>query len=808
MIRNYFLVAVRNLTRNKFFSAINIFGLAVSMSICMAIIMLVADQMMYDRHITKRDRIFRVNSYAVDNNGVNRSSLDNATSPMTLRDELLENYTGIEKVVRLKRGFGNNWLSFENQNVNIPVKGYYADPEFFDVFEYEFLYGDKETALKNPHSVVLTSEAAKKLFKEENPVGQSFRVGDLGLFTVTGVLAKFESKSHIVFEALASMSTVKTLEAEGKLEKNMDNWMDFWSGWNYIVLEEEKIVMDMEPLFDKIYKKRIASNPNPEIYKAKFRLQPLLDITPGPLVNNAIGPSLPWVFVYFLGGLAGIIMLTSCFNFTNLSIARSLKRAKEIGVRKVTGAARWQIFTQFLSESLVVALCSLLLAFVLMIVLKPIMLQLTFAKVFMWDLTINYAVIIVFLVFTLVVGILAGLFPAVVLSAFEPVKVLKNLNSVKLFSRMGLRKFLLVSQFTISLIFILTVIIMYNQLELFISKDYGFAMEKNMLVRLNNTSAQALKTELQKYPNIKSVAGASHIPASGVSYGDGFKKDLAEKEWTNLDYFIVDEDYVSNMEVTVVAGKHFSNDHGAGNKNFIILNEKAVTAFNYKSAAEAIGQEIIYRADSSKKVIAGVVKNYNHGSLMSKVEPMALLYDPAQINLVQVRYEGTHEEATKTIEKAWAAVNPGLKSDYKEVEEEIKFLYNAVFGDVVNILGFIAGLAIMISCLGLLGMATYSIETRMKEVSIRKVLGSTDQGLVILLSKGFLKLLVIAIMVGVPLAWFINNLWLELIAYRTEISFGVIISGVAILLALGAITIGSQTVRAAFANPAENLKNE
>lgn len=808
MFRNYFLVAIRNLTRNKFFSTINIFGLAVSMSICMAIIMLVADQMTYDRHITKRDRIFRVNSYNVDNNGVDRGSLDNATSPMPLRDEVLENYTGIEKVVRIKRGFGNNWLSFENNNVNIPIRGFYADPEFFDLFEYDFQYGDKQTALKDPYSVVLTSDAAKKLFKDENPVGQSFKVGDLGLFTVTGVLKKTENKSHIVFEALASMATVKSMQAAGTMTNDMNSWTDFWNGWNYVLVEEGKSKDDVAPIFEKIYKTHIASIPNPETYKARFRLQSILEITPGPLVNNSIGPSLPWIIVYFLSGLAGIIMLTSCFNFTNLSIARSLKRAKEIGVRKVTGAARWQIFTQFLSESLVVAFCSLVLALILMIVLKPLMLQLTFAKVFMWDLTINAAVIISFVVFTLVVGVMAGLFPAVVLSSFEPVKVLKSMNSVKLFSRMGLRKFLLVSQFTISLIFILTVIIMYNQLELFISKDYGFKMEENILVRLNNTSAQALKTELQKYPNIKNVAGASHIPASGVSYGDGFKKDLSEDSWTNLSYFLVDEDYAKNMEVDMVAGKHFSHENADANKNFIVINEEAVHAFNFKSASDAVGQEVIYRADSSKKVVAGVIKNYNHSSLMSKVEPMALMYDPAQINLVQVRYEGTHDEAVKTIEKAWAIVNPGLKSDFKEVEEEIKFFYNTVFGDIVSILGFIAGLAIMISCLGLLGMATYSIETRMKEISIRKVLGSSDQGLVLLLSKGFLKMLMISVVVGVPLAWFLNNLWLEMIAYRTEFSFGAIVIGVGVLVLLGALTIGSQTLRAAFTNPVDNLKNE
>ncbi|HEY0742837.1 MAG TPA: ABC transporter permease [Chryseosolibacter sp.] len=808
MIRNYFLVAVRNLTRNKFFSALNIFGLAVSMSICMAIIMLVADQMLYDRHISKSDRMYRVNTYAVDNNGVDRSSLDNATSPMPLRGELLENYTGIEQAVRVKRGFGNNWLAFEGNDVNIPVRGYYADPEFFDVFEYEFKYGDKEDALKEPYSVVITSDAAKKLFREENPVGQSFKVGDLGHFTVTGVLKENKNKSHIVFEALASMSTVKSLQAAGKIGNDLENWTDFWNGWTYIVLEEGKRQADIEPHLEKIFKQHIASISNPETYKAKFRLQSVLDITPGKLVNNSIGPSLPWVFVYFLSGLAAVIMLTSCFNFTNLSIARSLKRAKEIGVRKVTGAARWQIFMQFLSESVVVALCSLLVALMLMVVLKPLMLELTFAKVFMWDLTINSAVIISFLVFAVVVGVMAGLFPAIVLSAFEPVKVLKSLTTVKLFSRMGLRKFLLVSQFTISLVFILTVIVMYNQLQLFINTDYGFTMEKNIRVKLNNTSAQALKTELLKFPNVKNAAAASHVPASGVSWGDGFKKDLSDNEWTNLSYFNVDEDYLANMEIEMVAGKHFTAERGDANKNFIVLNEEAVRAFNFKNVSEAIGQEIIFRADSSKKVICGVVKNYNHGSLWSKVEPMALMYDRSQVSLLQVRYEGSSEEATKAIEKAWATVNPGLKSDLKEVEEEIKFFYNTVFGDIVNILGFIAGLAIMISCLGLLGMATYSIETRMKEVSIRKVLGSSDQGLVLLLSKGFFKMLLIAVAIGIPLAWFINNLWLEMIAYRTEISVGVIALGVGVLLVLGAITIGSQTIRAAFANPAENLKNE
>ncbi|MEX1239795.1 MAG: FtsX-like permease family protein [Cyclobacteriaceae bacterium] len=812
MIRNYFLVAVRNLTRNKFFSAINIFGLAVSMSIGMAIIMLVADQMMYDRSNTKRDRIFRVISRVVTNSGVERGGMDNATAPMPLREELQENYTGIEKVVRFKRGFGNNWMELEGQNVNIPLTGFFADPEVLEVFEFALEYGDIKTALVHPYSVVLTKKAARKLFKEENPLGLTLKVGELGIFTVTGVLKETQNKSHIVFEGLASMATVKSMASKAEMQagfrNNLDNWSDFWNGWTYVLIEKDRSKEDIKGHLDDVFLKHIATFENPETYRAKFHLQSLTEITPGQLMNNSIGPSLPWVFVYFLGGLAAVIMLTSCFNFTNLSIARSLTRAREIGVRKVTGAARWQIFVQFLSESILVAFLSLIIACALLLVIKPLMLQLNFARVFQWDLQANYAVYAVFVLFALAVGILAGLFPAIVLSGLQPVKVLKRLENVKMLSKIGLRKAIIVVQFTLSLIFILSVIVLHNQLDLFMGKDHGFSMNSNIAVKMNNTSVNALKTELLKYGNIRNAAGVSHVPASGTTYGDGFKKSLEEKAWTNVNYFLVDEDYLKNIEVDLVAGSFFTAEAGAANKNHIIINEEAIKAFHYPSAIDAIGEEVIYQADSTWKTIIGVVKDYNHQFLMAEISPMALMYNPDRFDLLQVKYSGTYEDAATTIEKAWTAVNPQLKADYNDFEAEIKEFYQILFGDLVNILGVISVLAIVISCLGLLGMATYATETKRKEISIRKVLGSTDQALVLLLSKGFLNLIWIAIVIGVPMAWFINNLWLELIAYRTSFSPLMILTGIGILLLLGVVTIGSQTLRAAFTNPVDNLKNE
>jgi putative ABC transport system permease protein len=802
MIRNYITVALRNFFKHKFFSAINVIGLAVSMSICMAIIMLVADQMMYDRHNPERDRIFRVNSRLVSNEGVDISDTDYATTPMPLRQELVENYTGIEKAVRLKRGFGNSWLELEHQNVNIPVSGFYADPEVFEMFHYELEQGDPSTALREPFTVVLTKKAARKLFKEENPLGQSLKVGDRGTFTVTGVLKETKNKSHIVFDGLASMASLK-----GQPEENEDNnWSDFWSGWTYIRIANGASVDDINRHLNKIYQKHIATITDSEADKTKFRVQSIMDITPGKMTGNSIGPLFPKILVYFLSALAGIIMLTSCFNFTNISIARSLTRAREIGVRKTTGAARWQIFMQFLLESVIVALFALACALILIIIIKPLMLQLNVARLLHLDLQLNYAVFAVFLVFAISVGVIGGLFPAILLSAFQPVKVLKTLSNVKLFSRVGIRKVLLVSQFSLSLIFILTVIVVNNQLNLFRTKDYGFTKEQNTIVQLNNTSATALKTELLKYSDITSVSAASHVPAAGTSYGNGFKKSFEENDWTSMNHFLVDQDYVKNMGLSLVAGEFFPADEATAKKS-IVINESAVKAFHYNTPEEAIGAELI-QLDSTRKTIIGVVKDYNHRILLENIEPMALMYSPEGFRILQVKYSGTYQDAVRTIEKSWNMLHTDTKIELKTMEGEVSKFYDIMFGDLVSVLSMIAFLAIMISCLGLLGMATYTIETRVREIAIRKVLGSANKDLILLLSKGFLKLLAVAVIIGVPAAWFINNLWLEMIAYKTEVSLNVVLTSVSILIILGVITVGSQTLRAAFTNPIDNLKND
>ncbi|HEU5291221.1 MAG TPA: ABC transporter permease [Cyclobacteriaceae bacterium] len=809
MLKNYILVALRTIRKHRIFSFINIFGLAVAMSICMGIIMLVADQMMVDRHNPNSNKIYRITSipYDRERNGIPGNEF--STTSLPIRDELLNNYTGVEKAVRLVRGFGNNWMELEpNHDVNIPVSGFFADPEVLEVFNHELLYGDPATALVEPYSVVLTQKTAEKLFKTENPVGESIKVGKLGTYKITGVIKETENRSHIVGDAFASMATMKSLVTSNVLSNDLDNWHNWYVGWVYLLLEDGTTADDIKPHLEKISKAHYANLQPPHTSVLKYDLQNLLDIVPGRMMNNPIGPFMPWFIIYFLSGIAGIILITSCFNFTNLSIARSLNRAREIGVRKVTGASRFQLFTQFLSESVIISLFALVLAVVIIYMLRPFIVDLAFARFLKWDLSANYVVYGVFVVLAFIVGIIAGLFPASVLSGFQPVKVLKDLGNTKLMSKVGLRKTLLVAQFSLSMIFILTVIVLNNQMNLFLHNDNGFTTTDKLVIQKGDGSVETLKTELLKQPNVKSVSAVSHLPMIGVSYGEGFKKTLEDKEWSNMNYFSVDEGYLENMGLTLVAGKFFSTEAGASNKNFIVINEEAVLAAHLASPTEAIGQTLIMQGDSSERQVIGVVKGYHHEILESDLGPLALIYNPDEFKLIQVAYTGDFKQATKSVENAWSRVYPGLKTEIKDFKAELGVLYDIIFGTLIKVLGFVASLAIIISCLGLLGMATYTIETRKKEIAVRKILGSSDRSLIYILSKGYVSILLIALMISIPVAYFMNTFWLQNLAVHVTVDVWTILAGIAILAFFGLFTIGSQTIQATRVNPVDNLKSE
>ncbi len=803
MIKSYLKVALRNILRHRVFSSINIFGLAVSLSVCVLVIMLIADQMSYDDHNSKKDNIYRIVSQ--------RASSDDlvtrfATAPFPFSTEIMENYTGVEKIGRFRRGFGNSWVGID-ENVNIPLGGFFADPEVLDLFEYELELGDPATALNEPFSVVITRKAANKLFEIENPIGEMIKVGNLGDYKVTGVIKETDHKSHILFEALASMSTLNQLDANGILSSNFENWGTHTAGWVYLQLEESTRPNDIEKLLNEIYKphfeelKKTADLVDIDI---RFSLQPITEITPGPLLGNQIGPGLPSFFIYFLAGLALIIMLSACFNYTNLSIARSLTRAREVGIRKVTGAYRYQLFGQFISEAIIVSIFALILSFVFQLFLAPAFQNLSFTQLLKWDLNYSTEVFFVSFLFTIAVGFVAGFLPAWVLSAFQPAAVLKGGSSIKLFSKINLRKALIVIQFALSIVFIISVTLVYQQLNLMVSADYGFKTDKVVNVRLGDTSAENLKTELLKQSGILGVTAASHIPAAGTTY-DFDLRVSPEAEEMEFSYFAVDPDYIDNMGLELVAGRNFPQELDLQTERFIIMNETATSTLGFDTPLDAVG-EPIYINDTTEVEIIGVIEDYHHQAMITSIGPMALRIQPVDYSHLQVTVAGT--EAIASIETAWASINPNLKIDYIYLKDEIKQFYQLMFGDLVKIISLFSFIAICVSCLGLLGMAIFNMETRLKEISIRKVLGANSKSVIYVLSKGFIKMLAISALVALPLAFFINQLWLEAIAYRINIGAGVLIFGVLVIMTLGLLTVASQALRALRSNPIDTLRNE
>lgn len=799
MFKNYLTIAVRSILRNKLFSFINIVGLALSMSIGMIVIMLVVDQMSYDRYNTDAERIYRINHEQLDNsNPINRM----ATSPPGVARELVDEYAGIESMTRLRRGFGNDWLPI-GDNENIPIGGFFADPSALEFFQYELEYGNPETALSEPRKVVLTRKAADKLFEKENPIGEFIKVGELGDFEVSGVIADTDNKSHIRFEALASMSSLKQLVADSLINSDETVFWDRWSNWNYIKLNEGVDKRKIEGHLASINVKHFADDEDTNI---KFYLQGLLEINPGPLLGNQIGPGMPMFMVYFLGVLTILIIISACFNYTTLSVARAMSRAREVGVRKASGALKWQVFSQFLSEAIIVALFSLLLAIALLPVLAPAFQELKFAQMLYWDLSLNNTVVLIFVAFALIVGIVAGIFPSLFMSGVRPITVLRGSSSMKLLSRIGLRKTLLVSQFVLSLFLIISTRLIQNQVTMMTEADYGFNAENIINVKLYNTSYDQFKQAVSNKAGIESVSGASHIP--GIGHEMSFEVFLEEQaEPFALSYFAVDREYIDQMQLTLLHGSNFPATANRDQEQFIILNESAASTLGFEPISDALGESIM-TSDSVNLQILGIVKDYNHMAMVTEISPLGLRLAPDLYSAAQVRHTGDPENARASIEAAWKQVNPDLKIAYEDLKVEIREFYDFMFSDLVSITTFISFLAIFIACMGLLGMAVYTAQTRAREVSIRKVLGAGFNDVVYALSKGYALILGISILIALPLTYFVNNLWLETLAYHVNMGVGTVLFGVGIILVLGGLTIFSQTIKAATANTVDPLRGE
>jgi len=807
MFRNYFKVTFRNLLRYKLFSFINIFGLAAGMSICLLIITMLAEQKSYDQFHRHKDRIYRI---------ITQPGFSNQTaSSPALLTEALADYPIVEKTTRLRRGFGGD--ATHNQTT-VPLIGLYADSTLLTLFDFPMKYGDPEQALSDPFSVVLSEEMAEKLFNEENPVGQTISFTQRGLgrqgaslgaekgesygdFTVTGVLAETSQKSHIPQNAFVSFSTRQALHRLDIGKVQSEKWSDIWNTYTYVLLEEKTSPTALAEALDQVAERAYATVDE----KNRFSPQALTRITPAPMMNNELSMAMPVQAYYFWGMLALLIMLTAGFNYTNLSIARSLARAKEVGVRKVSGAFRSHLFGQFVGESVVMALLALILSVLFFQLLKAGFVNLSVNQYFHFDLPESPALYLYFVLFGLLVGLLAGIYPAVYMSRYTPLMVLKNFKIIRP-GGLGIRKMMITTQFTISLMFIVTALIFYQQLDQYLHLEYGFSKENILNVDLQGQSYEPVAHQLAQVNTVETISGCWFVPGSGFTMGKDVKRE-AEDETTNLSYMVVTPNYFNNHQIPITAGRTFTLENAHSE---VVLNEKAVQLLGFTHPQEAIGTPLIISefGETTTPLIVGVVKDFQDGMPMQEMNPLLLHYDSAKIKVANVRILPTDVRSTLADLKAsWKQVDPQHALEASFLEDQLNTSLQ-VFVDVAKVFGLLTFLAISVACLGLLGMVMFTAESRIKEMGVRKVLGANVGQLVFLLSKGFLQLWLLAIIIALPLAYFGNSLWLQNFANRITLGPGVFLSGTAVMLGLGLLVVVSQTLKTAIRNPVDSLRDE
>lgn len=803
MIKNYLIIALRNIRRNKTFSAINIIGLAISMSLGLLIILIIKEQFEFDNFHKDADRIYRVNTSALRVNGETENY---ASVPLALAEVLKDNYSFTESVVRLNRQLN---CDAKANNTILPVHGFFADPSFLTVFNFILEKGNPATALSSPDGIVLTKEAAKKIFGNGDPIGKTISLNGYGNYLVSGVLEDFKGKTHFDFEVLASINALPVLEKQSIVSPSLHDWTNYYAGHLYLKLKEGRTQQEVEAALAAIARKQYAGLKLETRDKGyAFFLQPLTKISPGPILSNNMGRAVPELVLIFLGTLAAIIMIMAGLNYTNLMIAKSLKRAREIGIRKVMGAKRVQVFFQFISESVVFALLALMISYFLLQSLKSSFLQLQLTQTFSFDLHEDGWIYILFIAFALSVGVIAGLLPALYLSGFKPVLVLKNVIGSAVNTKMNFRKILMVVQFSLSLIFVVSVLFIYQQVQFMLSANYGIN-EKNILnLRLQGQDYQQYANEIRNVAGVQRVGAVSHSLGTSEDWASDYKRNKTDEAFVMRD-FRADANYLTNLQVKFVAGRNFKPDLSKEKESEVILNETALKSFGFANASVALDQTI-YADDSVQLQVVGVVKDFHFRTFESAIGPLAFRYRPADFNLLSIAYDpAAKNQVMAATQFIWKKNDPVHPAQIMTMEDEIDQAYiETGYNDIVKILAYISFLAITIACLGMLGMVMYSTQLKVKEIGVRKVLGASVKDVTVLLSKSFVKLIGISTLIGIPVGFLIGNFFLQNFPYRVSNTPLLAFYALVIVSLVGMITICSQTIKAAIVNPVNSLRTE
>ena len=788
MFRNYTLIAFRSFARNRLFSAINIFGLAVSMAVGLITIAFVSEMNSYDGFHENGDRIYRVYSIRTP---LNEETQTYASSSVLGGKRLATDFAGFEAVAPIYRGLRGD---FEFGEKTIGVSGLYTSSDFFRVFSFPLVYGNPDNALDEPYSIVITEATALKLFNKTDVVGEvlAYRGDQL---KVTGVAANPPHNSHIQFEAIGALETL-----EVKDSPIVDNWNSMWSSYVYVLLPENH---NREAVLANMNQMAAEENAKVSHFQVELGLESLSSIFPGDGKYNQMYTVMPRSNVNRMIILALIVIFSACFNYTNLSIARSLKRAREVGVRKVVGASKVQLFFQFITEAVMVSLFSLVLAFFLFHLIRPEFLSLNPYIERTTQLLLSQSTYLYFVLFAIATGIVAGLVPALVMTRLKTVSILKSGSKLKAGRNLSFRKVLIGLQFTLSMGFAVLVTLASKQYQFALNYDLGYTTENILNIDLQDNDPELIKTALASIPEVQGISSSNMIPSTGGTNSDyaKYKNPLDSVTVYTMD---VDHNYLGNLNHQLIAGEGFVEGNTQGKA---VVNTLMVEKFGIGSPAEALGEQFSYYG--GKWTIVGVVENFHHGTMNNNIEPFAFTSGRSGHSNLNVKLVTNDMVASMgRLEKAWATVDPLHDLDASFYSDQIEVTYSDISASIKTF-GLLATVAICISILGLLGMAVYNTESRMKELTIRKVLGASLSSLVGLLSKGFMVIFILSAAVAIPLAyWMFEETIVAYAVYKIDVGFWELSSGALLIIVIAFFTISSQTLKAARTNPAENLRNE
>lgn len=792
MLKNYFIIAWRNLVRNKAFSLINITGLSFGLTCCLLLVLYLNNELSYDRFHSKANRIARViMEYKIGESG-NKGNFTSAKVMPEFKRQFPEVTDGVRMIT-------NNRLLRYNDKVFDEKNILFADSTFFRVFDFKLIHGTNEDVLKAPKMIVLTESTAKKYFDDENPVGKTILVGSSQTpFLVTGVTANCPANSQIQYNAVASISTLAPLPDQSYSNANYTT---------YLVMNSAASLPALQQKINAFMKKENAASE----FKVSFELEEFTKIhLHSPY--DAIVPNSNILYIYIISAVALLILVIACFTYINLSTARSAERAKEVGIRKVSGAFRFQLFWQFISESFIISFMALLLSFVLMIFLLPSFNTLAGTQL-NYDALTNPAVLVAAFGFIGVIALLAGSYPAMMLSRFQPVKILKGAFK-NTSSGTVLRKGLIVFQFVISVFLIISTFIIKDQLNLIQHKKLGYNRDNVLLMDMDtkmNQSAALIKTELMSIPYVKAVSKAYESPVSIKGGYNMSGTDLSKQMVVTANP--VDEDYIDAVGLQLIAGSRMTkqdmidvaNEDYTKNYYHFILNESATKALGW-TAEEAIGKKM-YLDESRPGEVRGVVKDFHFASLHTQIQPLVLFPD-AWANVLIVKTDGNNIAATiNAIEKKWKTLAPHRPFAYRFMDEDYQKMYDAEMrtGKVFNVFAL---LAITLACLGLFGLSAYAARQRVKEIGVRKVLGASVANISLLLSSGFIKLVAISFVIACPVAWYVMNKWLLQFNYRVEVEWWIFAAAGLLSVLIAFVTVSFQSVKAAVSNPVKSLRTE